>query len=402
MLRFYDQVLDAPTTLRDGTHRAASLDETWRRFAPAARKAGITRIADLTGLDTLGVPVFAAVRPMGKSLSTQQGKGLTPAAARVSALMESLETFSAENVARPVIRGSYRALAKRRHVVDVRRLPVSTGRETAPTRKHATTRKRLDLDARWAWVEGFDLTAGEPILVPLEAVTLDTTFTRPPTFDISSNGLASGNVLVEAIVHGLCEVLERDAEAAWRREGGDRRLVLDTISDPACSALIDRITATGARVFIWDLAAETGICAIGAAIMEDPGEPAWRALGFYQGFGAHLTPEVAIARALTEAAQTRLTYIAGARDDFFPFDYERATDPELMRDLWDQLASPCDEPVVFDDLPRIATRRLGEDLVTLAEMCPQVIAVDLTHPALRVPVVKVLVPGRATDVEALG
>jgi ribosomal protein S12 methylthiotransferase accessory factor len=402
MLRYYDQVLDAPTRLRDGTHRAASLDDTWRRFSRVAAAAGITRLADITGLDTLGVPVWAAIRPMGKSLSTQQGKGISGPAARVSALMESLETYTAENVANPVVRGSYRALAKRRNVVDVKRLPRAMP-ATAPTRKHGTRRgPRLDLDATWAWVDGFDITRGEPILVPREAVTLDTTFTRPPVFDISSNGLASGNVLVEAVVHGLCEVLERDAEAAWRRAGGDRRLVLDSITDPICRGLIDRITATGARVFIWDLAAETGIAAIGAAIMEDPAEPAWRALGFYQGFGAHLVPEVAIARALTEAAQTRLTYIAGARDDFFPFDYARATDPELLADLWQQLAAPCDEPVAFDELPRLDTRGLGEDLEALVAMCEQVIVVDLTHPELRVPVVKVIVPGRATDVEALG
>ncbi|HEX5063178.1 MAG TPA: YcaO-like family protein [Kofleriaceae bacterium] len=427
MLRFYDTVLDAPTKLRDGTHRAASLDATWKRFARVAPAAGITRIADITGLDTLGIPVFAAIRPMGLSLATQQGKGISPEAARVSALMESLETYSAEHIEREAVRDSYRALSKRTNVVDVRRLPRALPaalpaerpgdkrrpadkrrrgdkrRRVAPTRRHAMRRGgRLDLDARWRWVEGFDLTAGEPILVPREAVTLDTTFTKPPTFDISSNGLASGNVLVEAIVHGLCEVLERDAESAWRRAGGDRRLVLDTITDPACRALIDRITATGARVFIWDLAAESGIAAIGAAIMEDPNEPAWRTLGFYQGFGAHLLPEIAIARALTEAAQTRLTYIAGARDDFFPFDYARATDPELLADLWQRLAAPCDEPVIFDDLPRRETRGLGEDLEALVGLCEQVIVVDLTHRKLRVPVVKVIVPGRATDVEALG
>jgi YcaO-like protein with predicted kinase domain len=401
MLRFYDQALDAPTKLRDGTHRAATLDETWRRFSPAARKAGITRIADITGLDTLGVPVFAAIRPLGKSLSTQQGKGASPQAARVSALMESLETYSAENIEAKVLRGSYAALRKKHNVVDVRRLPRAMA--AAPTRRHAARSGRgLSLAVQWAWIEGFDLTAAKPILVPREAVTLDTTFTKPPTFDISSNGLASGNVLVEAIVHGLCEVLERDAEAAWRRTGGDRRLVLDSIDDPICRDLIERVTATGARVFIWDLAAESGIAAIGAAIMEDPNEPAWRTLGFYQGFGAHLLPEVAIARALTEAAQTRLTYIAGARDDFFPFDYARATDPELLADLWQQLASPCDEPVAFDELPRSQTRGLGEDLEVLLGLCEQVIVVDLTHSVLRVPVVKVIVPGRATDVEALG
>jgi YcaO-like protein with predicted kinase domain len=393
MLRFRDRPLDAPTRLRDGTHRSASLATTWRRYAPAMKRAGITRIADLTGLDTLGIPVFAAIRPMGRSLSTQQGKGLTAEAARVSALMESLETWSAEELAVPRVRGSYRALAKRRDVVDVRRLPRPRG--------------RLDLDARWDWVEGWDLIAARPVLVPAQAVTLDTTFTEPPVFDISSNGLASGNALVEAIVHGLAEVIERDAEAAWRRSGGDRRLVLDTIPDPACRALIDRIVASGARVFVWDLTHDIGVCVVGCAIVEDPREPAWRALGCYQGFGAHLQPEIAIARALTEAAQTRLTYIAGGRDDFFRQDYARATDPELVGAMWARAATPCDEPVLFDDLPRHATRGIGEDLVVLVDLARaagvgEIIAVDLTHPQLRVPVAKVIVPGRATDVEALG
>lgn len=382
MRRFYDQVLDAPTRLRDGTHRAATLAHTWKRFSKAARRAGITRIADITGLDTLGIPVFAAIRPMGKSLSTQQGKGLTPEAARISALMESLETYTAEQ-ARGTVRGSYRALSKKRRVVDVKKLPRPRG--------------RLDLDATWSWIEGWDLVANEPVLVPLEAVTLDTTFTRPPVFDISSNGLASGNVLAEAIVHGLCEVLERDAEARWRRSGSDRRIVLDTIDDPACRALIERITHTGSRVFVWDLGGDIPV--IGCAIVEDPHEIAWRPLGVYQGFGAHLVPEVAIARALTEAAQTRLTYIAGGRDDFFPFDYERATDPEMVQAMWERRSG---DAVDARDLPRFVTRGLGEDLDVLCGLCESVIAVELTLPGLGVPVARVIVPGRATDVEALG
>jgi YcaO-like protein with predicted kinase domain len=386
-LRLHGNPLEARTTLRDGTHRAATLEATWARFAPAQRRAQITRIADLTGLDTLGIPVFTAIRPMGRSLSTQQGKGLTPLAAKVSALMESLETWSAEHIALPIVYGSYQKLRDR--AVDVRQL--------------ARSKKRLSLDARWAWVEGVDITRDVPVLVPLESVTLDATFTKPPVFDISSNGIASGNVLVEAIVHGLAEVIERDAEAAWRRAGSDRRIVLDTIEDPSCRALIDRIVATGARVFVWDLASDTGVPAIGCAIMEDPREPAWRALGFYQGFGAHLVPEIAIARALTEAAQTRLTYIAGGRDDFFPTDYAHATDPDVLADLWERLAAPCDEPVSFDELERLEPKSLGHALEILVErVAGQVIVVDLTHPKLRVPVVKVIAPGRATDVEAMG
>jgi YcaO-like protein with predicted kinase domain len=385
-LRLFDHPLDAPIRLRDGTYRAASLAATWRRFAPAARLAGITRIAELTGLDTIGIPVFTAIRPMGRSLSTQQGKGTTALAAKVSALMESLETWSAEHLSLPVTTQSWRALGDR--AVDVRGL--------------ARPRGRLERDARWRWVEGWDLVADRRVLVPEQAVTLDTTFRVPPVFDVSSNGLASGNQLVEAIAHGLCEVLERDAEAAWRRAGSDRRLVLDSIPDPTCGALIDRILGAGARVVVWDLSGGGELAVIGAAIMEDPREPAWRTLGFYQGFGAHWIPEVAIARALTEAAQTRLTYIAGGRDDFFPFDYARATDPELLVALWQRFSTPCDEPVGFDALPRRPARTLGAALTQLVATLRQVIVVDLTHPVLGVPVVKVLVPGRATDIEAMG
>jgi len=365
--------------------RACTPDETWRRFAPLAARAGITRIAELTGLDEIGIPVFAAIRPLGRSLSTMQGKGPTRDTARVSALMEALETWSAEQ-ARGTVRGSYRALARRRRVVDVRRLPRPRG--------------KLDLDQSWRWCEGFDLVAGEPVLVPEQAVTLDTTFTRPPVFDISSNGLGAGNVLHEAIFKGLLEVLERDAEARWRRSGADRRVVLDSIDDPVCRDMIDRIADAGSRVFVWALDSDiAGMCAIGCAIMEDPREPQWRMLGCYQGFGAHVDPAIAIARALAEAAQTRLTYIAGARDDFFPIDYARATDLDVLVPMWERLASPCDEPVAFADLPRFAARSLEHAIASLVAQLPEVIVVDLT---IAVPVVKILVPGRATDLEALG
>lgn len=385
-LRFAGRRLTARTRLRDGTHRMASLTTTWRRFSPAAKAAGITRLADLTGLDTLGIPVWSAIRPLGRSLSTQQGKGITPLAAKVSALMESLETWSAEHVVLPIVRGSPRALGDR--AIDIAKLP-------------RATRRPVSRSARLLWVEGRHLATDQPVLVPLQCVSLDTAWRTPPVFDVSSNGLASGNGLVEAILHGLCEVLERDAEAAWRRAGSDRRIVLDTIPDRHCRALIDRISATGARVFLWDLGARE-LAVIGAAIMEDPHEPAWRTLGVYQGFGAHLAPEIAIARALTEAAQTRATYIAGARDDFFAFDYAKATDRELLGELWHRFTGPCDDPALFADLPHHATGDLGDDLAELVARVGDVIAVDLTHPAIGVPVVKVIVPGRALDVEAMG
>jgi YcaO-like protein with predicted kinase domain len=386
MLRYRDVVLDA--AFADTGRRAATVDATWQRIAPLARRIGVTRIADHTGLDTIGIPVIAAIRPMARSLSTQHGKGATRDAARVSAVMEAIETFTAEQPRR-CIRGSARELARRRQIVDVRRLP-------------RPRRRRLDRDASWRWLVGWDIVAGEEVLVPHDCVTLDTTFRRAPVFDVSSNGLASGNRLVEAIVHGIAEVIERDAEAAWRRDGGDRRLVLDAITDPTCCELIDAVVDTGARIFVWDVTGDRHVAVIGCAIVEDPAEPAWRALGAYQGFGAHVVPEVAIARAITEAAQTRVAYIAGGRDDLFRVDYARSTDATAVAELWRSAATPCDEPVDVAALPRAATASLGGDLAALCAPYPQVIVVELTLPELGVPVVKVIVPGLATEVEWLG
>jgi ribosomal protein S12 methylthiotransferase accessory factor len=156
---------------------------------------GITRLANLTGLDTLGVPVWSAIRPNGRSLSTSQGKGLTDDHARASALMESIETWHAEHVARPRRRAAWRTLG-----TGLGGLPRAGPARPAPDRV-------ID------WVEGWELAAGAPRWVPLESVTLDTVFPagHAPVFDVSSNGLASGNHLLEAIVHAICEVIERDA-----------------------------------------------------------------------------------------------------------------------------------------------------------------------------------------------
>ena len=75
-----------------GTHRAASLRQTLARAWPVARAIGVTRLADVTGLDTVGIPVCAAIRPDGRSLSTSQGKGTSLVAAQVSANPRSPQT----------------------------------------------------------------------------------------------------------------------------------------------------------------------------------------------------------------------------------------------------------------------------------------------------------------------
>jgi YcaO-like protein with predicted kinase domain len=391
-VQVFGRAYAAPKRLVDGTHRAASLATTLARARRVARRIGVTRVADVTGLDTLGIPVVSAIRPDGRSLSTSQGKGATRDAAIASALMESIECWHAEHLALPVVRGTFAAM-KARGAIDPRTLPRPRG--------------RLDAGETWRWVPAWDLGRGAAALVPDEAVTLDCVFARPPRLDVSSNGLASGNHLLEAIAHGLCEVIERDAEARWRRARGRVRIALDTIEEPTARALIARCRDAGAAIGVWDLTSDVGVPVFGCALVADPDEPAWRPLGVYWGFGCHLDPSIALVRAVTEAAQTRVTYVAGSRDDFFPFDYARATDEDLTRAVWDDVH---DRRGPWRDLRRIAnaaTPTFEGDLDVLLRALDdagarRVLVCELTRAEHRVPVVKVLVPGRAIDIARMG
>src|SRR5207342_3012832 len=80
-----------------GTHRLVAPVDTLERIRPHLATFGITRCADITGLDSIGIPVYVAVRAQGRVLQTSNGKGLTHVDALVSAQMEAIEHWHAEN-----------------------------------------------------------------------------------------------------------------------------------------------------------------------------------------------------------------------------------------------------------------------------------------------------------------
>ena len=86
---------------RRGTHRVRTPIETCRIVEPHRKTFGITRVADVTGLDRIGVPVAMAVRPNARSLSVSQGKGVDRDAARASALMESIRKIAVTITVQP-------------------------------------------------------------------------------------------------------------------------------------------------------------------------------------------------------------------------------------------------------------------------------------------------------------
>lgn len=367
----------------EGTHRTCTPSETLERVRPQFGAIGITRLADVTGLDRIGIPVVMACRPNSRSLATSQGKGLTLEAARASAAMECIELHHAERIARPLLLGSLTEVAEAHRVADVARLP-------------RCRRSRWGEQRQVLWIEAFELNRGRGEWLPFEVVHASAALPQPTgsgCFQSTSNGLASGNHPLEALAHGLFEVIERDAVAVWqalpRQQRGRTEVDLGTVEQAGCASVLERFTEAGVEARTWEATSDVGVPAYLAEISDLVLAGRRR----FTGMGCHVDPSVALLRALTEAAQSRLTYVAGARDDIFRADYERTVAPaaggELPRPRAPRRFDPA-PPAEFGDFAT-ELRWLLERLT--AAGLEAVHVVDLTSGRFGIPVLRVVVPG---------
>ncbi|MGE0117884.1 MAG: YcaO-like family protein [Dongiaceae bacterium] len=374
-------------TFLSGTHRTVPPVETLRRLQPLLPALGITRVANVTGLDRIGVPVVMVCRPNARSVAVSQGKGLTLESAKASGLMEAAEGFHAERIRRPLRLGSLRELDGALPLADLEGLP-----HRADSCWHA--------DLPILWIEAVDLVSDERRWLPYEVVHANYAHPLPAgsgCFAASTNGLASGNHPLEAVCHAICEVIERDAERLsllWtKRERDAARIDPETVTDAACRAILDRLAQAGFSVAIWDTTTDVGVAAFGCVIADartGGGHPGG-------GSGCHPAAEIALLRALTEAVQVRNTYVAGSRDDLSAEEYA----PSVQADRRRRVRLSMEAPRAGRAFLTVATRRFdsfSEEcrwlLGRLAAVgCRQVLAVDLTKPEFDLPVVRVVIPG---------
>src|SRR5580698_7948827 len=161
---------------RQGTHRLIAPETTLARLAPFLPAMGITRVANITGLDSIGIPVVVAVRPNSRGLAVSQGKGLDLFAAKVSALMESIEAHHAERIIAPLILASYDDIRRTRRVVNVDQLPRVSDRTATSSRIGG---KAFHPGLELLWIEGYDLINSESIWLPYELVHSNFTLPLP-------------------------------------------------------------------------------------------------------------------------------------------------------------------------------------------------------------------------------
>jgi ribosomal protein S12 methylthiotransferase accessory factor len=395
--------------------REVPTEVTYDRMLPHLRRVGITRIADITGLDRIGIPVYNTICPRSFDvLSVYNGKGATPLDAKTSAIMEAVERFGATLPQRPAAIASYPELAQSgRAVLDPRDFNLELWRGY-----------RLEMPI--SWIEGFDIMNERSVLVPLWLAGYYMYYHETPCYPISTtNGIASGNSLEEAICHALSELIERDdwtiadlisnrlarviasgklgtagsaAAGHWLQESHPN-IDLDSLP-PRAQLFAQKFVDAGLTIECKNLTSATGIPTILATVAENVASTFSQS---HQGLGAHPNAEVAVTRAISEVAQSRVVDINALREDIAPTTddvpkhfYHVKRSSALNREAWafkhsERTVSLSEIPThpsddVMIDLRLMLDRLRGRGL-------EQAIVVDLSPPGVPASVVRVIVPG---------
>lgn len=365
-----------------GTHRLVPPEDTLARIEPYLASFQITRCANVTGLDRIGIPVYCAIRPRARILQVCNGKGLRHIDARVSACMEAIELFHAENPSADFRRASFKYLLRDgRRVIRPNLLP------------DYNSKAFFSADFVIDWVKGQDLISSEEVWLPSCAAFV----CSPMLYHWSSNGLASGNHAVEATLHALYEIIERDSVSRLCKNGkirfsprSSRFIDLETVNDRRVKKLHGRLSSAGIKlVLIW-VKSVIPVNTFMAAILDR------NAMAFSStvnvGYGTHLSASVAAIRAITEAAQSRLTFIHGSREDLVTEAYEESH--QKLLDFFDRIEPAID----WCSLRECTSRDLLDDyhkvLCLLRDAgYTKVFCVNMTRKPFNIPVVKAWVPG---------
>jgi thioglycine synthase len=367
------------------THRSKAPADTLRFIEGMKETLGMQSFQDATAIDRIGLPVFTCyrIRP-DQSKTWHTGKGFTSIQAQVSLTMESIERYCSEfrdEYSSRLIQGSYKNLKMgSRAILDPQSLILPQFSNYRP-------------DDVLHWVSGYDLIGREEILAPACAVYHPFHLDEKPVINSHTDGIAAGNSLEEAVIHGLMEVIERDAWsiAKFSGEAYDAVTIEDRPDNQFLMDIVERFNRANIEIVAKDITSDLGIPVI-AAFSQDLEQESMIPI---DGFGAHLDPKVAMARALTEVATTRALFIqkygfAGLRNEE-PLHYLQDGEEEDPR-FYAYAEKRLDDLEVgySEDLLKDIERAIS---ILTSHGFDRLIAVDLTRPDVGLPAVRMIIPG---------
>jgi thioglycine synthase len=389
---------------------------------PISKRIGVTRLADITHMDKLTIPNYSAVLPGTEDyIWVYSGKGPTKAHAKASALMECIERYSSlpGSTKRNLVQGRYDDLSRRYNVLHP---------EEVVEPFNFQYRNYMPMD----FLPGFELFGGEGMLIPA-SLALFRYSPKPPALNpfafYHTNGLASGNVLEEAVCHSLCEVIERDAVSLAELRASAipfnfMRTITNSLKEKQYSIspvpddkfmddpsifpdvvihdvdfepikmLVRKFEKAKIPLIVKDISSDIGIPTFNASSIE------WLTHDYgylAEGHGTHPDARVALLRAITEVSQTRAANIQGARDDLrkIKYGYDNSDDKRAWQ------FTPSKNNIQFSQVRSYFNVDILDDIKLILARLQQAglrkaIIVDLTIAKIGIPVVRAIVPGLET------
>lgn len=280
---------------KETSFRARHYSETLKLLVQFKKLAGITRLADLTYLDYTSLPVYTAIRPRAKSLTTSQGKGLTKEAAQCSALMESIEVYFAEELVPELTKSEFDLIQDNSFFIPINHLAKSV--------QFTNSSQQIN------WVHAKLVFSERTILVPFVEYSLNSYLPEVLIYSPDTTGLAGGNNYKEALLHAILEVIER--QDTQHKSG-----ILCVNSE-----LIDNIS----KYFYYSIYYQENVYGFPSFEVFLKSKNPFENQILFKGSGCHLNKRIALNRAITEAIQSRVTTIAGSRDDLINTKYDSQT-----------------------------------------------------------------------------
>ena len=305
--------------------------------------AGITEVTDITDLDVLGVPVYASVRPQARGDTFTFGKGLYRVDAEVGAYMEALEFFFAE----PGI-GSVST-----HWGSAREVAGQGRADDAILDFVPLLQREVDLDGPLLLASARDLEQDDECAIPAELIFYPASDVGQSLFGSSTNGLASGNSVLEACIQALLELIERDI---WSFEfvRCASRLVEESSLPREVRDIIDRAERNGLQFKVRSVPNDYGMPFF-AAFVFDTKNPSRKT--FNGGWACDLERDRALVRAVTEAAQSRVAFIHGGRkvptSRAASFSLDAQREAKLVKQHMLGVSDPRQQ-TLFSDTPDLA------------------------------------------------
>ena len=356
--------------------------ETVRRFKEKLKKINLDILEGTERIDNgrLDIPVYFSIcgQDAEEIIGTkkQMGKGGTPHQAEASAVMELAERFSFfsfKNNPGNFLLEEYGNIKDR--ALPFESIAQSVHDDSLELDRAKEVFSRLPLK----WTRGYNLTKDKELLIPFDWFFTINEF----------NGTSAGNCQEEAILQGICEVVERHVSSVISLNRLKTPAIdLSSTVDPLVLELIKKYQREGIKLYVSDFSLNTGIPSIGVLAYDPstfPGksEIVWTA-------GTTPNPQKALNRALTEVAQ-----LAG---DFNTSANYVASGLPKFKDLAEaDFVMHPDKKIGISSLPDLSNDNIKVEvencIEALSKMGMEVILVDITHPKLGIPAFYTIIPG---------